>query len=705
LPSAITDRPVPTITSAFRVVTANLRGHSGGDTAPSNVEDIWDISSDYWSNATKQAQYPRRRILRETILAQHAGIYCFQECSMQQVRDFLDVMPGYAAFKYPRTTTSSGQFESDSGEAILYSTEHFELLDQDHFWLTPDPRTERIHPAITSSRDANWARLKDKQTGREFVVWFTHLQHGAADAENYTGGNNEARLFEMKMILNAAALNPPDLPQFLFGDFNVGYTDTVVQTAVAAGWRDTYTEAYGNSNPGRTHHDFGSITTAGTKIDFVLVRGPLKTHGAEVIKDYETIANTDRYPSDHYFVSAVVSFDTTVPAATAASALATTDTIVFGAPAGLALDTAGTLYVADESNHAIYKNAAPYAESYILAAPRALALQDNFLYVADSDNRAIRLIDTTAGTPSLTLYSGDPAGAPGATDGPAATATYALPAAIAVAPDGALYVADSTAHAIRKIAAATGEVSTLAGTLGTAGHANGPGPAALFREPLGLALSHDAQTLYVADTGNHAIRAIDLATVEVTTPAGTPGFAGWGDGAGAASRFNLPAALAASAATLYVADAGNHAIRAIDLATNSVTRLAGIPGRTLPVDGHILYAADGGPDDVIFNNPTGLALDATAQTLYVADTGNGVIRKIALDTRQTTTLYAASRIGDQYKLTASNTTAPSTPPSTDNASSTTTISGAPATGDIGGGAPSFPALALLTLLLLRRRQE
>jgi DNA-binding beta-propeller fold protein YncE len=709
LPAAITDRPAPTVTSAFRVVTANVRGHDGGDAEPSKTDDKWDTSSDYWTNPAKQQSYPRRRILREVLAAQHAGIYCFQECSMQQVRDFLAVLPGYAAFKYPRTVAYAS--DSDAGEAIIYSTTHFELLDQDHFWLTPDPRNQRIHPSIKSNRDANWARLKDKQTGREFVVWFTHLQHN--DPEVAGNGNADARMFEMKMILNAAALNPPGLPQFLFGDFNVGYSDTVVQTAVAAGWRDTYTEAYGTSNPGRTHHGF-SPATGGTKIDFVLVRGPLKTHGAEVITDYENVGGADRYPSDHYFVSAVVSLDTAAPAAAATPARASTDTAPFAAPAGLALDPAGALYIADEAGHAIYKNNTLYAGgrvdegdgtfSHILDAPRSLALQDGFLYIADSDNRAIRLIDTAAGPSSLALYSGDPAAPPGAADGPAAAAAYARAASIAVAPNGAAYVADSSAHAIRKIAP-NGDVTTLAGALGDPGHADGPGPDARFREPLGLALSSDARTLYVADTGNHAIRAIDLATGATATLAGTPGFAGWGDGAASAARFNLPAALAASPSTLYIADAGNHVIRAIDLAAGAVTRLAGTPGRTLPVDGPVLYAADGDPDDVLFNHPAGLALDPAAQNLYVADTGNGVIRRIALATRQTATLYAAGRIGATGKLTGANTDAPPTPPATDGGSGTTIIDGGAAPAAVGGGAPTPPALALLALLLLARRRR
>jgi sugar lactone lactonase YvrE len=717
-PAAITDRPPPAIPGAFRIVTANLRGHDGGETEPSKTQDKWHwdaINDDYHANPAKQTQYPRRKILRDTIIAQHAAIYCFQECSWRQIRDLLDAMPGYAAFKYSRTVADQTSW-SDSGEAILYSTTHFTLLDQDHFWLTPDPRNQRIHPAINSNRDANWARLKDNHTGREFVIWFTHLQHNDA-AYEATGGNRQARRFEITMLLNTAALNPPGTPQLLLADMNVGYTDEVLRATLADGWRDTYTETYGNPNPGRTHHGFAPAA-GGTKIDFILARGPIQTLGAEIIKDHATLAGTPRYPSDHYFVSAIIKLDTTTPAPAPAGTLAPIDTLPYATPAGIALDTTGALYIADETLNTLYKNTAPLAgpgpagtpgctdaagPAARFTAPRALAHQDGYLYIADSDNRAIRLLDTTDPAAPVTLYSGNPSAPPAATDGPPATATYARAASLALAPDGTAYIADSDAHAIRKIAP-DGHVTTLAGTPGQPGHADGPAPAATFREPLGLALSPDTRTLYIADTGNHTLRALDLATGQVTTPAGHPAHPGWADGHAAAARFNSPAALAAATGTLYIADTGNHALRALDLATGAVTRLAGATtSPPLPAAVPALYLIDGGPAEARFNHPTGLALDAAAQTLYIADTGNGALRKIDLATRQTTTLFTPARIGADLALTATAAPAAPSPPVPPGTTTTTTIKGGAATGDTGGGAPPLPTLALLALLPLARR--
>ena len=108
---------------------------------------------------------------------------------------------------------------------------------------------------------------------------------------------------------------------------------------------------------------------------------------------------------------------------------------------------------------------------------------------------------------------------------------------------------------------AQGVVSTLAGT-GTAGFADGPGPAARFNTPSGVAcdgLGH----VFVADKGNHRIRRIVVATGVVTTLAGH-GESGFADGPGPAAGFLAPSGVACDGrGTVYVADANNHRIRAI----------------------------------------------------------------------------------------------------------------------------------------------
>ena len=117
------------------------------------------------------------------------------------------------------------------------------------------------------------------------------------------------------------------------------------------------------------------------------------------------------------------------------------------------------------------------------------------------------------------------------------------------------------------IADSTVTVSTLAGTAGVRGSADGSGAAAQFRYPYGIAVG-TAGNVYVADTSNHTIRKITASGV-VSTLAGTAGVYGSADGSGAAAQFGNPSGIAAdTAGNLYVADYGNSTIRMITLAIN-----------------------------------------------------------------------------------------------------------------------------------------
>jgi DNA-binding beta-propeller fold protein YncE len=123
---------------------------------------------------------------------------------------------------------------------------------------------------------------------------------------------------------------------------------------------------------------------------------------------------------------------------------------------------------------------------------------------------------------------------------------------VALAADGSLYVTDAGNQTIRKITS-DGRVSTLAGTAGLRGAADGIGAAARFRFPTGVAVDAKGQ-LYVADFLNFAIRKINLLG-EVTTLAGAELHAGHADGLGQEARFEGPVGLAVDAqGTLYVAD-------------------------------------------------------------------------------------------------------------------------------------------------------
>ena len=305
----------------------------------------------------------------------------------------------------------------------------------------------------------------------------------------------------------------------------------------------------------------------------------------------------------------------------------------FNIPQGLAVDAAGNVYVADGNNHTIRK-------------------------LVPATGVVTTLAGSTVSTSSV--------------DGTGAAARFRGPVGMAL-DGGDLYVADTGGRAVRKVVLATGAVTTVAGTLNTAGSTDGVGTAARFNVPNGLAL--DAGSLYVSDSTDNTIRRIVLATGTVTTVAGTAGMRGSTDGTGAAARFDSPAGIAADGAgNLYVADRFNNAIRKIVLATGAVTTLAGLAGTSGSVDGTGMAARLFYPTGVTadkagslyftdqftsrlrkvetatgvvttvsagsFINPTGVALDA-AGALFLADTGRNTICKFVLASSTLTDLAGA----------------------------------------------------------------
>ena len=237
-----------------------------------------------------------------------------------------------------------------------------------------------------------------------------------------------------------------------------------------------------------------------------------------------------------------------------------------------------------------------------------------------------------AATGVVTTLAGT-AGAFAGTDGTGSAARFTNPAAGALDGAGNLYIADGS-NTIRKVVVSTGVVTTVAGTAGSSGSADGTGAAARFQSPGGLALDAQGGNLYVSDTSNHTLRKVVLATGVVTTLAGTvSAFGGAADGTGAAAQFARPLGLVLDGTgNLYVADSSNHAIRKVVVSTGVVTTVAG----TLRMSG----SADGTGAAVRFNTPTGVALDA-AGNLYASDSFNSAVRKVDLASGTVTTYIGA----------------------------------------------------------------
>jgi sugar lactone lactonase YvrE len=297
----------------------------------------------------------------------------------------------------------------------------------------------------------------------------------------------------------------------------------------------------------------------------------------------------------------------------------------------------------------------------VLSDPFGVAIAaDGTIYVADAgESNRIRKISPDG---NVTTLAG---GGEGFADGAGASASFNTPSALALGPDGNLYVADTANNRIRKITP-DGAVSTVAGD-GTAGYVDGPAAKAQFNGPIGLAVS-PAGDIYVADTYNDVIRMITTEGL-VTTVAGggTPGYA---DGAQKVALFDTPSGIIVlENSSLIVADTGNRCLRKVS-AEGNVT--------TLPVSGeelsspvglafshdHFLYVTELdrsrviqiAPDGVArviatqFNQPTGITIGPHINKpteLFVADSGNYLVRKLD----QTTVSSAATIIDPLPKLT------------------------------------------------------
>jgi ELWxxDGT repeat protein len=319
----------------------------------------------------------------------------------------------------------------------------------------------------------------------------------------------------------------------------------------------------------------------------------------------------------------------------------------FNSPKSVALDGTNNVYVADTSNHAIRKitttgiistlagglgESGSFNGSGIAArfsSPRGVAvlkvavsasppllpvgIPAGTVYVADTGNHVIRRISPDGAVMTLA----GTVGSVGTANGSGSTARFSSPRGLVVRSDGSgiAFVADTGNHTIRQISAA-GRVDTLAGTAGSIGSDNATGAAARFSSPQGVAVDIQGN-VFVADTGNHLIRKIDN-TGTVTTLAGGAGQSGSTDGTGTAARFSSPEGIATdTTGNLYVADAGNHTIRKIVILSGVVTTLAGTAGQIGSTDATGAAAR--------FATPSGVAADGT--NIYVADTGNQIIRK------------------------------------------------------------------------------
>jgi sugar lactone lactonase YvrE len=311
------------------------------------------------------------------------------------------------------------------------------------------------------------------------------------------------------------------------------------------------------------------------------------------------------------------------------------------APYGVAVDSAGNLYIADQGNEVIRRvdaasgtittvagngtqgysgDGGPAGGAELNGCVGITVDAAGNLYIADSGNDVIRRVDAASGTISTVAGTGTP-GYSG-DGGPATSAQLAAPAGVALDAAGNLYIADASNSVIRRVLSVSGTIATVAGTGQQGGNGNG-GPAtnAQLALPHGVAVDA-AGNLFIADEGNYSIRRVDSASGNISIAAGNELYSYGGDGGPAtAAQLYAPYAVALDAANdLYILDTGNIRVRRVDGASGSIAAVAG--------DGHYGGGGDGGPAtsaQLLF--ATGIAAD-TAGNLYISVYGGYTIRRV-----------------------------------------------------------------------------
>lgn len=258
------------------------------------------------------------------------------------------------------------------------------------------------------------------------------------------------------------------------------------------------------------------------------------------------------------------------------------------------------------------------ATSVPLAQPGGLAFDSTGnLYIADTDHQIIRevslagIITTVAGTGEQG-FSGD--------GGTATSALLDSPAGVALDAGNNIYIADTHNNRIRRVAASSGVITTIAGT-GTAGFSGDGGTATAAELDYPTAIAVDSRgNVFVADTNNFRIREISGGKISTIAGDGSQTFSGDG-GLATAAGLDSPNGIAVDrASNLYIADTHNQSVRMVAAATGIITTMAGTGFRTFNGDGTATSSA--------LARPRGVAVDSTG-AVYVADSDNERIRKIS----------------------------------------------------------------------------
>lgn len=272
----------------LKLMSFNIRNsaHGGGEARSENN----------WSDPV----HPRRERVLRVIGDCQPDVLGVQEAFANQV-DFLKAgLPAYSCYGVGRDDGKSAGEQS----AIFWRTDRFEKLDAGTFWMsdTPDaPGTSFDKKPGALPRIASWVKLRDKTSGREFLVLNTHWDHLPPNA---------VRLQSAQLIRERLPQLRGDLPAIVMGDFNSTEDSAEQQELSGANdpggvqLIDSYREVHPDRQPNeRSHHAFTG-NTDGSRIDFIRHTKELQATAAEIVH-----TNYDGFwPSDHFPVTATLRF-------------------------------------------------------------------------------------------------------------------------------------------------------------------------------------------------------------------------------------------------------------------------------------------------------------------------------------------------------------------------------------------------------------
>ncbi len=261
------------------------------------------------------------------------------------------------------------------------------------------------------------------------------------------------------------------------------------------------------------------------------------------------------------------------------------------------------------------------------------------VFIADTYNNVIREVNHANGV--ITTVAGNGNSGYSGNGGPATSAELNDPTGVAVDSAGDLFIADSGNNVIREVNHVTGVITTVAGN-GSSGY-SGNGEAATgaeLNDPVGVAVDA-AGNIFIADSGNNVIREVNASTGIISAIAGnhTTGYSGDG-GAATSAKLDDPTAVAVDAISeVFIADQGNDVIRKVDT-SGHISTVAG--------DGVAGYSGDGyAATGAKLHSPADVAVDA-AGDIFIADTGNQVIREVDHVTQNITTIAGDYGAGSGY---------------------------------------------------------